>query len=67
MDFSLRIVERLPKYLQLACHLKELGHKYISSSILSKHFFIDQNNIKKDLSFLNMTIKFAQNFIAKYL
>ncbi len=57
MDFSLRIVERLPKYLQLACHLKEFGHKHISSSILSKHFFIDQNNIKKDLSFLNLNGK----------
>jgi len=57
MDFSLRIVERLPKYLQLACHLKELGHDHISSSILSNHFFIDQNNIKKDLSFLNLNGK----------
>ncbi len=57
MDFSLRIVERLPRYLQLACHLKETGHDHISSSILSKHFFIDQNNIKKDLSFLNLNGK----------
>lgn len=57
MDFSLRIVERLPRYLQLACHLKEQGHEFISSSILSKHFFIDQNNIKKDLSFLNLNGK----------
>lgn len=57
MDFSLRIVERLPRYLQLACHLKEQGHEHISSSILSKHFFIDQNNIKKDLSFLKLNGK----------
>jgi len=57
MEFSLRIVERLPKYLQLACELKESGHKFISSSDLSKHFFIDQNNIKKDLSLLKLNGK----------
>lgn len=57
MEFSLRIIERLPKYLQLANELKEAGIKFISSSDLSKHFFIDQNNIKKDLSLLKLNGK----------
>ncbi|MEZ7890470.1 MAG: redox-sensing transcriptional repressor Rex [Candidatus Wallbacteria bacterium] len=54
IDFSLRIIERLPKYLQFAYDLKETGYKFISSSTLSNHFIIDQNNIKKDLSCLNI-------------
>ncbi len=57
MDLSLRSIERLPKYLQLACELKESGHKFISSSLLSENFFIDQNNIKKDLSLLKLNGK----------
>lgn len=57
MDLSVRSIERLPKYLQLACELKETGCKFISSSVLSENFSIDQNNIKKDLSLLKLNGK----------
>lgn len=57
MDFSFKLIERLPKYLQIAIYLKEHNHKFVKSSILSKHLFIDQNIIKKDLSYLNLNGK----------